>query len=76
MRRPAGDCRAALSLTRLCGEVADHPAEERAVRVGAGDQARVDLDGRLSGRPVGGVIVLAAEVIIVHTLDAAGIVCA
>jgi hypothetical protein len=42
------------------GEVADGPAEKRAVRVGAGGQVRVDLKRRFGDRPVGGVIVLAA----------------
>ena len=52
-RRDAGADVEELPDPRLPGEVADGTAEERAVRVGAGDQLRVDLERRLSGCPVG-----------------------
>ena len=65
-RRDAGPDVEELPDPSLRGEVPDHPAEERAVRVGAGDQLRVDLNRRLSGCPVGGVIVLAAKHVVVN----------
>jgi len=57
------------------GEVADGAAEERPVGLGAEGYVRPDLDRCVGGGPVGGVVVLTAELVIVHTLDAAGMVC-
>ena len=64
-RRDAGADVEELPYPRLPGEVADGAAEERPVRAGGERPVRVD-PGRLLGRlPVGGVIVLAAEQVVV-----------
>ena len=48
------------------GEVADGAAEERPVRPRAEGQVRPGLERRVGGGPVGGVIVLAAEQVVIH----------
>ena len=55
-----------LANARLADEVADHAAEERAVSAGGEDRLRGDLEHCLGGRPVGCVVVLTAEQVVVH----------
>jgi hypothetical protein len=74
-RRDAGADVEELADARLPGEVADDPPEECPVRPHGEGHIRPRLEPCLNRRPVGGVVVLAAQLIIVHTLHAAGIVC-
>src|SRR5690348_5088048 len=58
------------------GEEADGPPEERPVGAGSESRVRIKCEGCVPDSTVGGVVVPAAQVVIVYTRDAAGIVCA
>jgi hypothetical protein len=65
-RRDAGPDVEELADLRLGGEVADSAAEERPVCLRGEGHLRVDLEHRLGRRPVSGVIVLAAQHVVVY----------
>ena len=61
-----------LADSRLEREVAHRAVEKRAVGAHAREHDRADLDDRLGGRPVRGVVVLAAKEVIVDTSRVGG----
>ena len=65
-RRDAGADVQELADPRVGGKVADDAPEERAVRAAADGYPGVGLEPCLHGRPVGCVVVLAAEHVVVH----------
>jgi len=50
----------------LAGQVLDRAAQERPVGPHPGQDVRVGLQRLLSGLPVGGEVVLAAQLVVVH----------
>src|SRR6266568_5965172 len=55
-----------LAHTRLAGQVAYHPGKERPVGPHAENQVRIGLDRCVPGFPVGLVVVLATQPVVVH----------
>lgn len=61
---PVPISRTCVSSPRLCGKATHSPADERPVRAHGERHPRVDVQPRLGGRPVGGAVVLAEQVVI------------